>query len=685
MTSMSDPMVGQVLDGRYEILSRLARGGMATVYRAHDKRLTRTVAVKVMHDGLGDDTEFTKKFDREARSAAVLSNPHVVSVFDQGHDHGRPYIVMEFVEGRTLRHVIVKDAPMAPLRALDLLEPVVSALASAHQSGLVHRDIKPENVLISDRGEIKVADFGLARAISSNSATASQGLLIGTVSYIPPELVTTGVTDARGDIYSLGVVLFELLTGKKPHTGDVPIQVAYSHVHNDIPAPSSLAAPFHDSQHIIPPYLDALVLACTRRQPRDRPVDGPALLSLMRTARKALGQGIMDDPALTALMGASFTHDEHADEPTTLSVSSPVEASPVELSDGPMVPAPRAIRVHARTPVSPVDRADDEWSINATSVRPIASPPIAEPPPRGVSRATLHRRRRSLVLMVLLLVLLLGGGGTTLWYYSEGRYMSAPALVNETETRSMQVADANGIALSFVNEYSETVPKGSVISTDPDAGERMLKTQELKAVLSLGPERFAMPEVVGLSSGDAVGLLLANNLAKGTATQQFDDNAKVNTVLSASEKPGAKLRRSTAVDLVLSKGPEPITITSWVGKSATDAKKALEKEGFTVRSTEENSDTVAKGQIISQTPSKGTGQKGDEITFVTSKGPVLVKVPNVYLQSEAAAQAALKKAGFKVKVVHPTDEWLRIDKVSAASPSLGKSAPKGSTVTIWVS
>ena len=262
MTTMNsnDPLVGHLLDGRYEILRKLARGGMATVYLATDRRLTRTVAVKVMHDNLGSDQDFANRFDREARAAARLSHPNVVSVFDQGNDNGRPYMVMEYVEGSTLRNLITREAPMEPQRALDLLIPVVSAVAAAHEAGIIHRDLKPENVLISSRGQIKVADFGLARAVTAHTATAN-GMLIGTVSYIAPELVTHGHADTRCDVYALGVMLFEMLTGRKPHTGDTPIQVAYSHVHNEITMPSiSAPAQWRDTRSAVPPYLDALVV-----------------------------------------------------------------------------------------------------------------------------------------------------------------------------------------------------------------------------------------------------------------------------------------------------------------------------------------------------------------------------------------------------------------------------------------
>jgi len=267
VTPVGDPLVGHVFGDRYRLVEKLARGGMATVYRALDTRLDRTVAVKVMHEGLGDDMDFARKFDREARAAARLSHPNIVAVFDQGDDRGRPYIVMEYVEGRTLRQIIANQAPLSPEKALSYIEPVVKALAAAHEVGLVHCDVKPENVIISDRGVVKVADFGLAKAVTGQTVTATQGLLIGTVSYIPPELVTCGRATSRSDVYSAGVVLFELLTGRKPHTGETPIQVAYAHVHADVPAPSSLGR----HKVAIPDYLDALVAACTRRSPAERP------------------------------------------------------------------------------------------------------------------------------------------------------------------------------------------------------------------------------------------------------------------------------------------------------------------------------------------------------------------------------------------------------------------------------
>lgn len=357
----------------------------------------RVVAVKVMHDGLGDDAEFARKFDREAKAAATLTNPHVVGVFDQGVDQMRPYIVMEFVQGCTLRHVISRQAPLPPMAALDLMESIASALASAHEAGLVHRDVKPENVLIGDRGQVKVADFGLARAVSSQTATATQGLLIGTVSYLPPELVTCGRADSRSDVYSAGVVLFELLTGQKPHTGETPIQVAYSHVHSDIPAPSTLLAGNDprsmDSRRIIPPYLDALVVACTRRRPEERPLDGRDLLRLVRKARRALSQGILDDPALTEAMTRSLRTAPAAP------VARDEDTAPVGLAeaiDRLGAPTPQAGHQQAPTPAggvpqgaSPAHRSTPTYPAptpGATPWQPPAQPTAPRVPQQPVVR-----------------------------------------------------------------------------------------------------------------------------------------------------------------------------------------------------------------------------------------------------------------------------------------------------------
>ncbi|WP_316670671.1 protein kinase, partial [uncultured Propionibacterium sp.] len=323
--------MGHVLDDRYEILQKLARGGMATVYRAQDLRLGRIVAVKVMHDDLDEsqDTDFARKFDREARAAAALTDSHVVGVFDQGIDQGRPYIVMEFVEGCTLRNLITREAPFDPERALSLIEPVAAALAAAHDSGLVHRDVKPENVLIGGKGQIKVADFGLARAASAKTITVAKGNVIGTVSYLPPEIVAQTHADARSDIYSTGIVLYELLTGEKPYTGE-NLQIAYAHVNRSVPAPSQTLR--RNGHAPVPDYVDALVVACTRRDPDRRPADGHDLLTRVRRARAAVAEGVTHDESLAMIMYPAGWRESRTRPGAGRVRGAPADTEPIRLS-----------------------------------------------------------------------------------------------------------------------------------------------------------------------------------------------------------------------------------------------------------------------------------------------------------------------------------------------------------------
>jgi serine/threonine-protein kinase len=684
---MRDHLVGRVLDGRYEIVQRLARGGMATVYLATDRRLTRTVAVKVMHEGLGDDQEFTRKFDREARAAARLSHPNIVSVFDQGLDAGRPYIVMEYVEGRTLRNVITTEAPLDPIRALDLIEPVVAAVAAAHEAGLIHRDIKPENVLISDRGRVKVVDFGLAKAITAQTATATEGLLLGTVSYIAPELVTEGRPRPWSDVYSIGVVLFEMLTGRKPHTGENPIQVAYSHVHKSVPEPSSmLSSNWLASRSAIPPYLDALVTSTTAREGTDRPQDARVLLSHVKAARRALGAGIMNDPALTDRMrlrtigeiAEAATTPSSAQSPPTqrmarVEVTPGSPASPATLSPVAMA---SAARLHSAS------RSDEDEATAPDGVPVARTSSAGRRAPRPLSRQAVYRRRRLMTLIALVTVLALIGG-TVAWWALDYRWTTSPSLVNNTEEEARTAALDAHVSLTFTEAYSETVQAGRVISTDPAAGERMLRDGQVTAVVSKGPERYTVPPLAGKTQQDASRALTDANLAVGQVSEVWDESVAIGLVVGASQRAGTPLKPGTAVDLTVSKGPQPISIVDYTGKPLESSKLALEKAGFTVKVTgEENSATVPKGSIVSQTPSSGNGKKGDTINLVSSLGPVMVTVPSVRAMSLDKAKVALTNAGLKVKVNYLIASPLGM--VVSSDPAAGTQAAQGSTVTLNV-
>src|SRR4029453_14112301 len=444
----------------------------------------------------------------------------------------RPYIVMEYVEGETLRDVLNRDAPLPPARALEIIEPVLAALAAAHDAGLVHRDVKPENVLISDRGRIKVADFGLAKAVSSQTSTATQGLLIGTVSYIPPELVVSGRADARSDVYSTGVVLFELLTGRKPHTGDTPIQIAYAHVHRDVPPPSvgPTAGP-------IPPCVDGLVTRATARDASLRQPDAKVLLSQVRRARVALQRGLRDDPELSRELRP----------PPRPATGGPRRRDRADYEVTQMVPSPMAA---ARTQARPQSATRTVIDAPPPPAGPRTAPqPTAERLAAG-ERERRGRKRRRGWLALLLVVLISASAALAGWYLTEGQFTTAPAIESLSKADAERVASKVGLSIDFSEAYSETVRKGMVISPHPRAGPKNLGGGRIEASLSRGPERYPMPALVGLSRSAAVAAIQQAKLAIGKVTDGFSDQVAAGTVFKASERPGASLKKGTAIDLV---------------------------------------------------------------------------------------------------------------------------------------
>ncbi len=672
MDRTADTLIGRVLDGRYRVGPRIARGGMATVYEATDLRLERTVAVKVMHEGLADDDEFVRRFQREARSAARLAHHNVVAVFDTGDDHGTLFLVMEYVPGLTMRDLIRKEAPMSPAKALAVIEPVLSALAAAHEAGILHRDVKPENVLLADDGRVKVADFGLARAINSETQhTATGGVLIGTVSYLSPELVVNGKADARADVYAAGVLIYEMLTGRKPHQADSPIQVAYKHVHEDIPAPSA-------STRGIPPYVDALVARATARDTAMRPADARVLLHQVRRVRNALDHGVVSDPDLledltpTTPVGGGNT-------PTGELPAQIIEPHDLSsLTEGGVYDQER----DDRTVTSPVLPGPASGRASGTPGGPPSRPGggIAPTPGRAVP-ARRSRRGPVLLSVIVALALLAALGG---WYLGVARYTSTPGVLNLSEAAARVKLDKAGLSMKVSKEaYSETVGKGFVISTDPRPGDRVLKNGSVAAVVSLGPERHKVPDVRGQTLDEAQQSLDGAKLEYGEQIDRYDERVPKGRVVGTDPTSGTSLRRGTAVDVVVSKGPKPIKIPDYTGKSAAKASQALGKLGFKVDTTEVNSDTVPSGRVVTQSPSTGTGQKGDVISLVVSKGPEMVTVPEVVRMGLEAATKELEAAGFRV-TVERASLYIGVQYVVATDPGGGSKAPKGSTVVVSI-
>jgi len=660
-TTPDDAHTGRVLDGRYQIRGRIARGGMASVYEALDLRLDRTVAVKIMHAGLGDatagDEEFAARFVREARSAARLSHPNVVSVFDQGEDQGTVYLAMELVPGHTLRDTIAKEAPMSPERALALLDPVLSALGSAHRAGLVHRDVKPENVLIADDGRIKVADFGLAKAISADTQhTATNGVLIGTVSYLAPELVIDGQADARADVYAAGVILFELLTGRKPHTGETPIAVAYKHVHQDVPAPSSEVPG-------IPDYVDALVARATCRDRTLRPADAGVLLHHAHRVTQALHAGVREDPELVADLLPSARVDT-TPEPVS------------QLWDESLF-AERAHRA-SRESTSVIEQPA------ARRTPPPAEPDRAAPAPA----AGPPRRRRGMVLLLLAALVAAAVGGGAYWF-GWARYTSTPSVVGLEQTAAERELEDAGLEVEVTDPiYSESVPKGEVIESDPSAGERILPDGTVTLTVSLGPERYDVPDLSGMTVEQAQAALAEHRLLLGRQTERWSETVDKGQVIRSDPRFDSKAAKDlpvdSTVDVVVSKGREPIQVESWVGRDAGEAKEAIKALGLKVDVVgREHSDTVAEGGVIDQDPVEGTLYKGDTVELVVSMGPELVEVPGVFGQSTEEAISELEAAGLEVQVER-AQIYFDGTRAWSTNPGAGDVVPEGSTVTLYV-
>jgi beta-lactam-binding protein with PASTA domain len=668
VTVMGDEaLVGRVLNDRYLIGERIARGGMASVFRATDQRLDRPVAIKVMHHGLGDDAQFTQRFVREAQSAAKLNHRNVVAVFDQGTDGEVTYLVMEYVPGRTLRDLMREEAPMPPHRALALLEQVLIALSAAHAVHMIHRDVKPENVLITPDGEVKVADFGLARAVSA-ATTATGGTLIGTVSYLAPEIVVNEGADARSDVYACGAMLYEMLTGVKPHAGESPIQVAYKHVHEDIGRPSEV-------QRGIPPYVDALVARATVRDRDQRSTDARVMLQQVRSVQRALDAGLADDPELVAdlLPGARPSLEEDG-TPTVL--------VPRLLGGA----AARRGSASESAPTEAVGLAEPtvQWSAGSPTSSAAAAVPVGLHPEMSAQRYAEARasekrshRGRNLLLAVLVAALLATGVGY--YWLNVGRYVDTPRLVGSAETAAKQDATTAGFSFEVAERrYSEQIPLGTVMSTDPAPGEQILPGDTINAVVSLGKERYYVPDdLKGRTLEDATAALEERKLAVGEVSEAFDEKVDAGRVIKAAEYgPKDALKRGTVVDLVVSKGRQPIEVRDFTGRPRDEAVAGLEGGNLKVSVDEQFNDDVKKGVVVSQSPNTGVLYRGDTVTIVVSRGPDVVTVPSTVGKTRQEATKILEKAGLKVQALGAGDFEVR-----SQSPAGGK-ARRGATVTI---
>ncbi|MEU3714282.1 Stk1 family PASTA domain-containing Ser/Thr kinase [Streptomyces catenulae] len=647
-TTLQDPLVGQLLDGRYRVEARIAAGGMATVYRALDTRLDRVLALKVMHPSLAVDGAFVDRFIREAKSVAKLSHPNVVGVFDQGTDGTYVYLAMEYVAGCTLRDVLRERGALCPRAALDVLEPILAALGAAHRAGLVHRDMKPENVLIGDDGRVKVADFGLVRTVGAHTDTT--GAVLGTVSYLAPEQIEDGTADARVDVYACGVVLYEMLTGAKPHTGGTAAQVLYRHLHEDVAPPSEavpgLAAP-----------LDALVALATARAAQGRPEDAVALLSAVREAREGLSDAQLD--------------------------AAPPQAREVAAGDGTERTSvlPRAVVQPPLPGFAGLGAAPGEEGLNRTSRLEVpASEPTTRLRPAPPARRGPFADPRHRLVAIVAAVLLVLGGGTGIWYVTAGQFTAVPAVLDMAQAKAERTLRDEGLGVKVVRDYSPNVRRGHVMATAPGTGARIRGTGTVTLTVSRGPEIVAVPDLSGTPVADARRTLRERGLVPGATRREFSDEVAKGSVIRTDPAAGSERHPDTAVALTVSRGTA-LDVPDVTGDDRDDAAETLRDEGFVVKFADRAVHSPEdKGTVARQSPAGGQLGKGETVTLTLSLGPEMVTVPKVTGQNVDDAKKQLTDLGFSVEVKKPF--LFPQDTVESQSVDPGEQAPKGSTITI---
>jgi eukaryotic-like serine/threonine-protein kinase len=657
-TAVTDPVVGLVLEGRYLLEERLARGGMSTVYAATDLRLHRTVAVKVMAEHLAHDPTFVDRFTREARAAAMLSHPNVVSVSDQGSDQGLVFLVMELVRGRTLRDLLQARGRLTVAEAFAVLEPVLSGLTAAHRAGIVHRDIKPENVLIGADGVVKVADFGLARALTGTGQTShTGGVLIGTVAYLSPEQLERGKADARSDVYAAGVVLYEMLTGQPPYGGDTPLAVAYQHVHHDMPRPS-------EEVPGLPWEVDELVARTTRREPAVRPLDAGAFLADLEDVRTDLAIERVPVPTGRSAATAETLRPTNRPSRPTRHPSDPAAPRTEVLGPGGTRPG----RGSSRTSMLPG---------TGPGTDPGARRPAPERVRPGVPAHIRRRRARLAVALVLLTAITIGAVG---WWLGSGRWTTVPQLAGKEQAAAIDLLQEAGLDPDCCDEqFSEDVPDGVVISAEPSGGEAIRGT-DVRLVVSKGPERFeAGPELVGLPV-EEVRTKLDGVPVAITEMQDYDNEVPVGHVTGFDPEAGTELKRGEELVVYVSRGHEPVTVPAVVGLSPEEATANLEALGFAVERTEGRSADVDPGEVMAVTPASGQQAPYEStVTLQVSMGLPQVQVPDVVGRSQAEATALLRQAGLQVQV-----SQFFGDRVFRQSPAAGQTVDIGTPVTILV-
>jgi eukaryotic-like serine/threonine-protein kinase len=610
------------LDGRYHVVDRIAAGGMGEVYRARDAVLERSVAIKVLHRNLAGDAGFIERFRREARAAANLNHQNIVAVHDWGSVDGIYYMVMEYVAGLSVREILHAEGLLAPAQAADVLEQTLAALQHAHRQGIVHRDVKPENLMVTRDGVVKVADFGLARAFADAQITEA-GNVIGTVQYLAPEQLQGEPADPRTDLYALGVVAFELLTGRLPFTGETPMAIAYQHIHEQMPRPSS-------ANRAVPASLDGWVASVTEKQRELRPESASEARRDLETEARSLPAA----PPLASLVPevALIPHGDVA-------APGPARSHPAETV---MIPG------------------------------------------RDLGRSKRKRGKVRWALGIVVALLAIGSAAWASWTYLIPHEVDVPKVVGLTvEHAQAQLEDAGLVVRMTQGRHSTKVSEGSVLEVQPAEGTTLERGDRVTLVPSLGPPPVPVPNLVDMPLADAKAAIREAHLKVGEVTRAFNERFDEDRVVRQSVQADEEAPLGSRIDLVVSKGPTPLPVEKVVGLRQGEAVAVLESQGFVVDVKEEFSDRVDMGAVISQAPEKGADlQPGETVTIVVSMGPPEFPMPNVVGMERDPAVAKLRSLGLLVDVaIVPGHGGSR---VVFQEPASGTTVRAGDLVHIYV-
>ena len=624
---MPDP--GTIIDERYRVISRIGTGGMADVFLAEDLQLGRRVAVKILHRRFAEDQEFVERFRREASSAASLSHPNIVSVFDRGEWDGTYWIAMEYLPGLSLKTMVREQGPLEPVVAIDYVTQMLRAARFAHRRGVIHRDLKPHNVIVDEDGRVRVTDFGIARAGASDMTQT--GSIMGTAQYLSPEQAQGHAVTAASDLYAIGIVLYELLTGSLPFDGETAVTIALKQV-SEAPMPPSTLNP------AVPPSLDAVVLCALAKDPAARFADADAFIAALERVRSEL---ISDGHAT-----AQFA----------------------------VIEAP-AVAAHGPGTAPPPPRT-------ALAV-PALQPPAQPPEPEEDEEEDGEGRRWWWIAGAVALVVAAVVAALLLLHHARE---TVPTLAG-CETQAVANAQLSAAGLRSVTRYETSLacPAGRVVGQNPSGGTVVRKGSAVILTVSSGPGMSAIPDVVGEKQGVAVDTLRAAGF-RTAVTKAANATVPGGEVISTNPPATAIVLRGSRVQLLVSSGPQAVPVPDVVAQSQTDAEVALLNAGLKLGAVTKESSNQTPGTVISQTPAPGTSvPAGAAVTLVVAKAPANVAVPNVVGKGPTKATNALSAAGFAVTTTTTTvTDTAENNRVVSQSPSAGQSIKPGSTVTITI-